>query len=29
VLLIESLYIAGAALAGAPPESQKKDIAKD
>ena len=26
VLLIESLYIAGANLAGAPPESQKKDI---
>jgi enoyl-CoA hydratase/carnithine racemase len=29
VLLIESLYIAGAALAAAPPESQKKDIGKD
>jgi len=29
VLLIESLYMAGAMLAGAPPESQKKDIAKD
>ncbi len=28
VLLIESLYIAGAMLAGAPPESQKKDIGK-
>ncbi len=26
VLLIESLYIAGAVLAGSPPESQKKDI---
>jgi enoyl-CoA hydratase/carnithine racemase len=29
VLLVESLYIAGAMLASAPPESQKKDIAKD
>jgi enoyl-CoA hydratase/carnithine racemase len=29
VLLIESLYIAGAGLAGAPPESQKKDIGKE
>ena len=28
VLLIESLYIAGAMLADAPPESQKKDITK-
>jgi enoyl-CoA hydratase/carnithine racemase len=29
VLLIESLYMAGAMLAGAPPESQKKDIGKE
>jgi enoyl-CoA hydratase/carnithine racemase len=29
VLLIESLYIGGGMLAGAPPESQKKDIGKD
>ncbi len=28
VLLIESLYMAGMMLAGAPPESQKKDIGK-